>query len=185
LSNSNLQGVKWHPVFGNHDYGSSAGVQAQIDRTFQSDDDEWTFPERNYTKKFKVSSSSSLYVVFIDTTTLCPSVTSATNSKGGISTSVQEARITDQLYHIEKNLKLILEEMNQREDWLFMVGHYPVFSQGEHGDTAENIQYLLPILENYPIHAYISGHDHISEHLQVQISSILLKINVIKKILLI
>ena len=64
-------------------------------------------------------------------------------------------------------------------------GHHLVFSQGEHGDSAEDIQYLLPILEYYPIHAYISGHDHISEHLQVQISSILLKINVIKKILLI
>jgi hypothetical protein len=137
-------------------------VQAQIDRTLATDDDEWTFPARNYTRTFLLPDNSKVFVVFIDTTTLNPSETSATNSKGGISTSVQEYRIKDQLYHIEKNLKNIQNEMDQRHDWLFIVGHYPVYSSGQHGDTSENIQYLLPLLDSYPVHAYISGHDVIS-----------------------
>ena len=99
-------------------------MQAQIDRTWATDDDEWIFPSRNYTRTFLLPDNSKVFVVFIDTTTISPSETSATNSKGGISTSVQEYRIKDQLYHIEKNLKNIQNEMDQRRDWLFIIGHY-------------------------------------------------------------
>jgi len=103
-------------------------VQAQIDRTWATDDDEWVFPARNYTRTFLLPDNSKVFVVFIDTTTISPSETSATNSKGGISTSVQEYRIKDQLNHIEKNLKNILNEMDQRVDWLFICGHYVYIS---------------------------------------------------------
>ena len=38
---------------------------------------------------------------------------------------------------------------------------------GEHGDTSELITYLLPLLKAYSVHAYFCGHDHISEHLEL------------------
>lgn len=50
--------------------------------------------------------------------------------------------------------------------WLIVVGHYPIFSRGEHGDISELKEYLLPLLIKYKVNAYICGHDHISEHLQ-------------------
>ena len=50
--------------------------------------------------------------------------------------------------------------------WLLVVGHYPIFSRGEHGDISELKEYLLPLLIQYKVNAYLSGHDHISEHLQ-------------------
>lgn len=50
--------------------------------------------------------------------------------------------------------------------WLFVAGHYPVFSVGTNGDTDELQTYLQPLLERYKVDAYFSGHDHMSEHLQ-------------------
>jgi hypothetical protein len=75
---------------------------------------------------------------------------------------VQEARIKNQLYRIQDMLE---EAVQDPPTWLLVAGHYPVFSQGEHGDTMELHKYLLPLLGNYSVQAYICGHDHISEHL--------------------
>ena len=44
-----------------------------------------------------------------------------------------------------------------------VVGHYEIFSAGDHGDMSEMKQYLLPLLQKYDVDAYICGHDHISE----------------------
>ena len=38
---------------------------------------------------------------------------------------------------------------------------------GPHGDTKELLENLQPLLEYYQVHAYFSGHDHVSEHLQM------------------
>jgi hypothetical protein len=46
---------------------------------------------------------------------------------------------------------------------LLVAGHYPVVSMGEHGDTDELKQYLVPLLEQYRVNAYFDGHDHFSE----------------------
>ena len=37
---------------------------------------------------------------------------------------------------------------------------------GSNGDVSELIQYLLPLMQQYNVHAYLCGHDHIGEHLQ-------------------
>lgn len=78
--------IPWFPVFGNHDYGYGAtGVKAQIARTYEhTDDDIWTFPSTNYTRRFAIpgEGGGSVAVVFIDTTTLAPTVNKCCNSNG-------------------------------------------------------------------------------------------------------
>lgn len=49
--------------------------------------------------------------------------------------------------------------------WLLVAGHYPLYSQGGHGDTEDLVEYH-DVFASYGVHAYICGHDHISEHLQ-------------------
>ena len=49
-------------------------------------------------------------------------------------------------------------------DFLFVSGHYPVFSGCEHGSTDILLAKLKPMLEAYNVTAYISGHDHCAEH---------------------
>lgn len=81
----------------------------------------------------------------------------------GVTVEEQATRIENQLSHIERMLQ---EAISSKPTWLLMVGHYPVFSSGEHGDTDELLVYLLPMIQKYKVSAYISGHDHIAEHLR-------------------
>lgn len=83
-------------------------------------------------------------------------------SHSGVSTDTQAELIANQLSHITQMLD---EAIAQQPSWLLVVGHYPVYSQGEHLDSSELVSYLQPLLKSYNVHAYFSGHDHISEHL--------------------
>ncbi|RYH02094.1 hypothetical protein EON65_47975 [archaeon] len=83
----------------------------------------------------------------------------------GVSKAEQAGRIEDQLSHIVAALE---EAKADPPTWLLVAGHYPVFSAGSNGDAKELQQYLLPLLQEYHVHAYICGHDHISEHLHHQ-----------------
>ena len=88
-------------------------------------------------------------------------ITTRCNYKGGTVTYDQQiALIQQQLVHIEKMLS---DAVRNRPTWLLVVGHYEVFSAGDHGDMSEMKQYLLPLLQKYDVDAYICGHDHISE----------------------
>ena len=105
-------------------------------------------------------------VIVVDTTWLSPSENGATNSEGGISTSTQATRIETQ----QKSLSTMFKNTQSypRPTWLLVAGHYPIYSQGEKGDNSELITYLLPFMTKYGVHAYLCGHDHINEHLQVR-----------------
>ena len=48
-----------------------------------------------------------------------------------------------------------------------MAGHHPVLSAGIHGNTPYLLSNLRPLMEEYDVTAYISGHDH---NLQVSYS---------------
>ena len=41
-----------------------------------------------------------------------------------------------------------------------MAGHHPVVSAGIHGNTPYLLSNLKPLMEEYDVTAYISGHDH-------------------------
>lgn len=62
--------VPWYPIFGNHDY--HVNVQAQIDRTFSSGEDIWTFPANYYKTIYKLNDGGRLTIVYIDTQILDP-----------------------------------------------------------------------------------------------------------------
>lgn len=76
--------IPWYPVFGNHDYaGGMTSVRAEIQRTYEHlDDDTWSFPSTNYTKIFYSGTEALLQIIFIDTTTLAPSINKCCNENG-------------------------------------------------------------------------------------------------------
>jgi len=43
---------------------------------------------------------------------------------------------------------------------VFVVGHYPIWSVAENGPTPALISELKPLLEQFDVAAYFSGHDH-------------------------
>lgn len=50
-------------------------------------------------------------------------------------------------------------------DYLWVAGHYPVWSGCEHGNTLELHVDLKPLLEKYHATGYMSGHDHCEEYI--------------------
>jgi hypothetical protein len=56
---------------------------------------------------------------------------------------------------------------NSTADYLVVAGHYPIYSVCEHGPTASLIQQLKPLLEHYKVNAYLAGHDHCMEYLNL------------------
>ena len=51
--------------------------------------------------------------------------------------------------------------------WKIVVGHHPVFSGGRHGNTKQLVATLKPLLEQFGVRAYINGHDHDLQHIEV------------------
>lgn len=59
---------------------------------------------------------------------------------------------------------------NSRAKWQIVVGHHPLYSNGEHAHDAEVLalrERLSPLLRQYGVDAYISGHDHDLQRNQV------------------
>jgi hypothetical protein len=50
-------------------------------------------------------------------------------------------------------------------DFLFVSGHFPVWSVCEHGPTTSLVSNLKPLMEKHQVSAYFSGHDHCEEHI--------------------
>ncbi|EER18495.1 tartrate-resistant acid phosphatase type, putative [Perkinsus marinus ATCC 50983] len=50
-------------------------------------------------------------------------------------------------------------------DFILVVGHYPIWSLAEHGPTYRLSRLLMPIFTKYRVTAYLSGHDHVHQHL--------------------
>ena len=51
--------------------------------------------------------------------------------------------------------------------WLWVVCHYPMFSEGVHHDNAKLIGEWGSLLNEHGVSLYIAGHDHNLQHLQV------------------
>ena len=84
LGYSSLQ-IPWYRVLGNHDYGyGSSGVNAQLARQREhTDDDFWRMPSTNYSQRYDLPDNSGCAeIIYIDTTTLAPSVNQCCNNKG-------------------------------------------------------------------------------------------------------
>jgi hypothetical protein len=66
-------------------------------------------------------------IVFVDTTTLAPSVNQCCNEKGGVSTDTQAQRIATQLARIHT---LLGAAAARTPTYLIVAGHYPIYSAG-------------------------------------------------------
>jgi hypothetical protein len=49
--------------------------------------------------------------------------------------------------------------------WKIVYGHHPIYSAGQHGDTKQLIERLLPLLKDRA-DIYLAGHDHDLQHLK-------------------
>ena len=89
----------------------------------------------------------------------------------------EPARLT--ILALDSNLGTGAEAAAQRK-WLatalagprapltMVVAHHPLYSNGSHGDTASLVEDWGPLFEEHGVHAYLCGHDHDLQHLELE-----------------
>jgi len=133
---------RWMVIVGNHDWRAGPkGINAQIDYTRAEGQNRWYMPASYYQEKIKIDAKTMLHFVFIDTTKLIG------DSDGNFD--------EQQLSWIEKTLS------ESTAAWLFVCGHHPVRSAGDHHDNPQLMSRLKPLLDSYKVDAYLTGHDHV------------------------
>eukprot|EP00493_Phyllostaurus_siculus_P024267 UN24606 len=138
-------------------------VTAQI--FYSNYSSRWTFPDYYYT------------------------FTKTFNTTGGKRTAqfimMDTVVLAGQSYHDEENDVFVkaegpLDEIaaNQQYAWLkhtlkqsaadyiWVGGHYPVWSVCNHGPTAQLVKDVKPLLEKHGVTGYIAGHDHCMSFIQ-------------------
>lgn len=142
----------WYAICGNHEYRGS--TQAVVD--YSNISRRWNMPSRYYAKTF-THKGTSVKIVFIDTT---PLISKYRNDPA----TYPDARMQDakaQLEWLDKELS------NQKEDWVIVVGHHPVYADTDK-DTSERSdlqQTVDPILRKHKVAMYICGHIHNFQHI--------------------
>lgn len=143
----------FYAVLGNHDY--LGDIQAQIGYAAFSRNTHWKMPSRYYDQVF-TSGEESVHVFFLDTFTLCPHESRLNSVAMGMLhfDVLFGQKDLEQYRWLERGLG------QSNATWKVVVGHYPVFSHGHHGNTDELVGDLLPLLKRHHVDFYLSGHDH-------------------------
>lgn len=160
----------WYAVLGNHDYRGD--VLAQLDPILKEIDSRWLC-QRSFALKYNLctlpfSSANNLEcpstaeLYFVDTSPFVDKYWKIPNEdtydwRGVIP---RDTYLRQQLQDLETALR------SSNATWKLVIGHHTLRSVGDHGDTEELVQQLLPILEKYNVDFYVNGHDHCLEHIK-------------------
>ncbi|VDO42430.1 unnamed protein product [Onchocerca flexuosa] len=163
----------WYLIAGNHDhFGNISGQIAYTNRS-----QRWclfkTYPASYYKVSYAFGKNATLVeFLMIDTILLC-----------GNTRDITEAGFIDMIFAtVQKNpntpkdpvaaktqLDWIEQQLNSsRADYLFIVGHYPLYSISEHGSMNCLIEKVKPLLEKYRATAYhiVTEHSLASDNVE-------------------
>ncbi|MDB6137495.1 MAG: hypothetical protein JWO94_567 [Verrucomicrobiaceae bacterium] len=147
-------------VLGNHDYhDNKGGEQVQLAYAKKSGT-RWTFPNKWHRMDFPTVNPL-VTMLFTDTNT---SVLS-----GGVNPKTKEARGHLTPEEEAAQLEWLKGELAKpRAPFTIVVGHHPVYSNGIHGDSKQLVANIGPLLQTHGVHAYLCGHDHDMQHLELE-----------------
>eukprot|EP00047_Mylnosiga_fluctuans_P005924 m.243654 g.243654 ORF g.243654 m.243654 type:complete len:323 (+) comp14281_c0_seq1:457-1425(+) len=151
--------IPWYVVLGNHDY--QGNVTAQVDYTTVSS--RWKMPTTYFDIVERYIDdegvAATLHMIFIDTVALAGNTLDLADEfdqpRGPLNATAAE----EQWDWIESKLA------GSTADYLWVAGHYPVWSGCQHGPTTLLVDRLKPMLEKYRATGYFSGHDHCLEYI--------------------
>lgn len=148
-------------VLGNHDYHDNpGGEQTQLAYAKQTPGTRWTLPQKWYRLDLPAKKP---VVTFLCLDTNLRSVSSGTDFKTGR----KRASLTEDEENAELSW-LKAELAKPRAPWTICLGHHPIYSNGQHGDTHPLVARLAPLLQEYRVPVYICGHDHDLQHLELE-----------------
>jgi tartrate-resistant acid phosphatase type 5 len=151
-----------YAVLGNHDYHDNAGGEKmQLAYGAHKQGTRWTMPAKWYRKDLGPESAPLVTVLFVDSN--LPAVSGAKDGKTGKpKASLTVAEEAEQQSWLEKQL------LGPRAVLTLVVGHHPLYSNGSHGDTKPLIEAWGDLFEKHGVHAYLCGHDHDLQHLEIE-----------------
>jgi len=143
----------WYAALGNHDYRGEPEAQLDYGRLAG----RWRMPDRHYV--VEAASSADLEIFVLDTTPLVADYGEALLRlcHGHATTPNPE----QQLRWFKSQLA------SSRASWKVVVGHHPIHSGGRHGGEPALAQNIEPLLQAHGVQAYVCGHDHALQHIQV------------------
>jgi len=158
--------IPWYVTLGNHDYYGN--VQAQID--YSNISTRWKCPASYYTFEKIIDDTTFVLFVIIDTYPLEVNYKYINPSTEGM---YRGAAFDIKKQETKRQLKWIDSVLStSTAKWKIVAGHHPIHSGGEHGNTTEIIELVLPILEKYKVNMYLCGHDHDMQYLKKPGSSV-------------
>lgn len=144
--------VPWHAILGNHDYHLSSDAQIAYSKISK----RWHMPARYYIRTEPIDAATAVDFFFIDTMPMA----SFDDDEQPYRDKVPWHDVPNQMTWLEKALAA------STAPWKIVVGHHPIYSGGQHGDTPFLVEQVLPLLQKHHVQAYINGHDHDLQHLQ-------------------
>jgi len=169
-----LPGHPFYVLAGNHDYGEGklSNVSAQL--AYSTISGQWRFPSLWYTihREFEARDGRLHTVDFIviDTVVLCGNgleneafIDRELEFVGGKADAGKPGALRVRL--AKQHWEWLEQELNQSSaNFLWVTGHYPIWSSGDGGSNQCLIDQLFPLLRSHGAH-YIAGHDHQLSHI--------------------
>ncbi|KAF7847056.1 hypothetical protein BT93_L3404 [Corymbia citriodora subsp. variegata] len=128
---------QWYSVLGNHDYRGN--VEAQLNPILRKMDSRWLC-----LRSFVVNAEI-VELFFVDTTPFVDKYF----TEGDVYDWSGVLPRKRYLSNLLKDVDLALKE--SRAKWKIVIGHHTIKSAGEHGNTAELVAQLLPIMQSYSV----------------------------------
>jgi acid phosphatase len=146
--------VPWYAILGNHDY--HADCNAQI--AYSQLSTRWKMPARYYLQSRQIDKEVTADFFYLDTTPMVRVYYDRFFEEPTYA-NVSSQNVPAQLAWFKQALSA------SRAQWKIVFAHHPIYSGGEHGDTPEIIENILPLLREHNVQAYFNGHDHDLQHL--------------------
>jgi len=153
-------GPMWS-VLGNHDYHDNAGGE-KVQLAYAAQPGvRWKMPSKWY--RFDLGPEGSPLVTFICLDSNLPAVS------GGLDKKTKKARGAMTAEEEKAQMAWLEAELAKpRAPFTIAVGHHPLYSNGDHGDTKQLIAQWEPLFQKHKVHAYLCGHDHDLQHLELE-----------------
>jgi tartrate-resistant acid phosphatase type 5 len=143
--------IPWQVILGNHDYHGNCDAQLEYARTHPN----WIMPARYFLQTHRIDDATTADFFYLDTTPMIKSYW----HHGKTTAHVATQDVPKQLDWFKGALAA------SQARWKIVIAHHPIYSGGEHGDTTELIENVLPLLHEYKVQAWFNGHDHDLQHL--------------------
>jgi acid phosphatase len=145
----------WYAALGNHDYRGHPGAQVDYGRRTT----RWRMPDRSYLVSGAEIGIPKVDLFVLDTTPMVGDYDEAFMRLVRGRVSIPEP--ARQFAWLKGALQ------RSQADWKIVVGHHPIHSGGHHGGSPELAARLEPLFQAYGVQAYLCGHDHALQHIQV------------------